>query len=108
MGALFSCLGSFVHPLLSTAFKATRPIAKQTFKKLGKESIKIGGDILTDVVSGQNLRESVTERGCEGLMKGKKIMKKGTRQVLKKTTKAIQWQVGGQKKATKKETLSKK
>ena len=95
LGALFSHLGTFIRPLLSMAVKVAKPITKRTLKNLGKESVKIGGDILTDLVTGQNLEESIKQRGRKGLKKAKKITQRGLKKVLKETAKSIKGQSGG-------------
>ena len=95
LGALFSRLGPFIKPLLSMAVKVGKPIAKHTLKDLGKESVKIGGDILTDLVMGQNLEESIKQRGRKGLKKATKITKRGLKKTLKETAKSIKGQTGG-------------
>lgn len=50
IGNLFAKLTTFVRPLLKTAFRAARPIAKKTIKQIGREGVNAAGNTLSDVL----------------------------------------------------------
>ena len=63
IGGLFSRLGSFVRPLLKTAIKSTRPIAKQVAKQLATEGISATTSTAADMLSGVAPKEAIRKQG---------------------------------------------
>ena len=73
-GLILRKVGSFLRPLFSSFLHAAKPIAKETLKKLGKEGIKEGAQLLTDIAEGQNVKEAVKNSAKRGLKKGKDVV----------------------------------
>ena len=51
VGALFARLGRFVTPLLKSAFRAARPVARDTLKKLGQQGLETASATVTDALT---------------------------------------------------------
>ena len=83
LGGLFSKLGVFIKPLLRTAVRAAKPIAKQTLKELGKQGLNVATSTLTDVISGQvPLKEAVKKNARQGAREAKATIKRGAKRAL--------------------------
>ena len=71
IGSLFSRLGTFVKPLLRTAFAAAKPAARRTLKQLAKQGLETATSTALDVISGekpstalkQNVRKAAPKVG---------------------------------------------
>lgn len=56
-------LGSFFRGL----FRAILPVAKKVGKTVGKQALSTGADILGDMVRGENIRNSLNNRGKQAV-----------------------------------------
>ena len=79
IGNLFSKLTTFVRPLLKTAFRAAKPIAKKTIKQIGKEGVNAASNTFSDVLVN---KMGVKEAATKNMKKSVDVAKKGMKRAL--------------------------
>ena len=72
-----SGFGAIFGPLL----RSIMPIAKTVGKVVGKQALRTGAAVASDVLQGANLRDSIKTHGKAGL---KRLVRKGTRRLTQK------------------------
>ena len=83
LGGLFARIGTFLKPLLKTAVRAAKPIAKKTLKELGNQGLNVASSTLTDVMTGEApLKEAVRRNVRRGAREATTTLKRGARQAL--------------------------
>ena len=92
LGGLFARLARMVTPLVKTAVRAAKPIAKQTLKELGKQGLHAASSTLTDVIEGgvpfreavkKNAKKALPAATRTTLMGAKRAAMAGTSQLQK-------------------------
>ena len=81
-GALFSRLGHLVKPLIKTAIRSSRPIAKKMVKGLAKEGATMASSTLSDVISGTPVRSALKRNASASLNRVGKKMRVGAQNAL--------------------------
>ena len=90
LGGLFSRLARMVTPLVKTAVRAARPIAKQTLKELGKQGLQVASSTLTDMVEGGvPLKEAIERNASVGMRQAKSTVTRGAKRALKASSEGI-------------------
>ena len=79
LGGLFSRLGRFVTPILKNAFRAARPIARQTLKELGKQGVQVAGQTALDVLSGESPKRAAAKNLRRAAPSAKRTLKAGVK-----------------------------
>ena len=69
--------GAIFGPLL----RAIMPIAKTVGKVVGKQALRTGAAVASDILQGANVKESIKTHGKAGL---KRLVKKGVRRIAQK------------------------
>ena len=112
IGSLLSKIGYFVKPLLRSAVKVTKPIAKQVAKDLANQGLQAATSTIGEIISGTDPKEAIRSNAKAGFKRAQSTVKAGTKRALNETArgtvKAIkrrrQTQTGGRKKQKKKVT----
>ena len=95
LGGIFSSLGRWVRPLLKTAVKAAKPLAKRTLKTLGKEGVKFAGNVIADSLQPNTSLKTALKRNVARTIPKAKA---GVKRAFSETTrKSIKGQRGGSK-----------
>ena len=90
LGGLFARLSTYVRPLLKTALKAAKPLAKKTLKQLGKHGAEVASATLNDVVSNNmSLKEAAKKNVRQGMSKAKKTATRGVKKAVKASAKNV-------------------
>ena len=80
--------GAGLGSLFRGIFRTILPMAKQVGKTVGRQALRTGGEIASDVLAGRSIKESAEERGKIG---ASKLLKKASRKLQqprkRKTTK---------------------
>ena len=98
VGGLFARLARMVTPLVKTAVRAAKPIAKQTLKELGKQGLQVASSTLTDMVEGGiPMEEAMKKNARAGLAGAKETLKQGTKRALKVTQEQVREGIKRQK-----------
>ena len=108
VGSIFARWGSrFLKPLLKSAFKASKPMAKTLVKTLAAEGIQSAGNTVSDMIEGQSFKNALKSNAVKSYQKFKKRAKSG---VKRKIDEAINsgTQVGSGSKRRKKNSSAKK
>ena len=80
IGSLFSKLTTLVKPLLKTAIRTAKPIAKRTLKKLGKEGLNVAASTMSDVLeNNMSLKDAAQKNVKRGMTRAKKSAKRGVK-----------------------------
>ena len=82
IGSLFARLGSFVKPLLRTALRSSKPIAKKLATQLAKEGLSTATSTVADVASGMPVKEAFKKNANEGITRVKGKIKAGVKRKL--------------------------
>ena len=82
--------GSGLGSVFSKIYKGIAPVLKQVAKSGGKELLKVGNNIVNDVVNGKSFTKSTKHNLSEG---GKRLLKS-------LSTKVVKRKVGGTKRRT--------
>ena len=61
LGGLFKSLTRMFIPVAKTLFTAGKPLMRSAAKTLGKQALTVGVDTLNDVVSGENVKKSLSK-----------------------------------------------
>ena len=69
IGGIFSKLLRFVTPIMKTAIKVGKPIAKRTLKELGKQGMTVAADTLGDVMAGRETVKGAVKKNAKRAMK---------------------------------------
>ena len=78
-----------VKPLLKTAVRAAKPIAKQTLKELGKESLSAASTTLSDVMKGVPIKQAVRKNVKSSAQKAGVVAKRGAKRALSASAKGV-------------------
>ena len=116
IGSLFAKLTTLVKPLLKTAIKTARPIAKRTLKKLGKEGLNVAASTMSDVFeNNMSLKDAAQKNVKRGMTRAKKTAKRGAKRAfsavgseLTKDIKRRKQSGGGKRKKKPRQTVLKK
>ena len=102
LGQILAKIGYFVKPLLRSAVKATKPIAKQVVKDLARQGIDATAATVGDLIAGENPRQAIKKNAKIGLQKAKSTLATGSKRALSesvrsgiKTIKRQKMQSGG-------------
>ena len=98
LGGLFARLATMMRPLLQTAVRAAKPIAKQTLKELGRQGMEVVGSTLTDVIeSGVPVKEAIKKNARGGVRQAAETVKRGAKRAATEIREEIkrQKQAGG-------------
>ena len=91
LGGLFARIGTFLKPLLRTAVRAAKPIAKKTLKELGNQGLNVASSTLTDVLTGDApLKEAVRRNVRQGVRGASSTLKQGAKQAWDATMDEVQ------------------
>ena len=91
LGGLFARIGTFLKPLLRTAVRAAKPIAKKTLKELGNQGLNVASSTLTDVLTGDApLKEAVRRNVRQGVRGASSTLKRGAKQAWDATMDEVQ------------------
>lgn len=77
IGSLFSRLGTFVKPLLRTAFAAAKPAARRTLKQLAKQGLETATSTALDVISGEKPSTALKQNVRRAIPQAKSTVKAG-------------------------------
>lgn len=73
--------GAGLGSLFRSLFRAILPLAKTAGRAIGKQALKAGAEVATDLVAGKNLKQSLEQHGKEAtadlLAKASKKLKGG-------------------------------
>ena len=69
IGGIFSKLLRFVTPIMKTAIKVSKPIAKRTLKELGQQGMTAAASTLGDVISGRETVKGAVRKNAKMAMK---------------------------------------
>ena len=83
IGSLFAKLTTLVKPLLKTAIRTARPIAKTTLKKLGSEGLNVATSTMADVLTNNmGVKEAAQKNLKKGWTRAKKTVKRNAKRAL--------------------------
>ena len=83
IGSIFSKLLSYTRPLVKSALRASRPLAKKALKSLAKTGLSTIGDTVADVVGGDvSVKEAVKKNMKRGVSKIGQSAQKGAKRML--------------------------
>lgn len=113
LGGLFAKLSTFVKPLLKTAMKAAKPLAKKTLKEMGRHGLSAASGTMNDMLTNNmSFKEAAKKNATQGLQNVKKTATHGAKQMAKATARGVmkdikrkkQTESGSTKKKKKKNT----
>ena len=84
-----SFLGTLLRPILSVAWKAIVPVLTHTAKAVGREALSTGGNILTDIIAGEDPKTAAQNRWEVGARRMCRHTARGVRRVAKGAVKQI-------------------
>ena len=77
IGSLFSRLGTFLKPLVRTAFASAKPVAKRTLKQLAKQGLETATSTALDVIAGEKPSTALKQNVHRAKSRVKKTLKTG-------------------------------
>ena len=110
-GGLFSRLTSYVKPLLKSAVRAARPVARETLRELGEQGLNVATSTLSDIAEGNNVKEALKRNVRRGATRAKSTLKTGVKRAAKQSISQVQKDIKRRKqtgKGKKKKTPPKK
>ena len=90
LGGLFSRLARMVTPLVKTAVRAAKPIAKQTLKELGKQGLQVASSTLSDVLEdGVPFEEAIKRNARMGIGRARNTVTRGAKRAFEASAAGI-------------------
>ena len=86
IGGIFSRL---IKPLIKSAIRIGKPIAKQSLKKIGKIGLETASNVVSDMVTGVQPKQALKQNLSRGVNSAKKEVKKGGKKTLSRLKKHI-------------------
>ena len=77
IGSLFSCLGTFIKPLVRTALASAKPAARRTLKQLAKQGLETATSTALDVIAGEKPSSALKQNVRRAAPKVKRVVKAG-------------------------------
>ena len=91
IGSIFSKLGSLLRPVVTSAIRSARPLAKSAVKEIGRTGLETLGNSLVDISTGVPMNEALGSNLQQGVneVKGKvrKVLKRSVKKTVKKRQK---------------------
>ena len=89
VGGIFAKLARLVTPMVRSAAKAAKPIAKRTLKELGRQGLDTAASTLGDVIAGKGVKRSIQENVQRGAKRARTTVTRGAKQAAKKSIKSV-------------------
>ena len=89
LGGLFAKLSTFVKPLLKTAMRAAKPLAKKTLKEIGRHGMTASSTVNDMLTNNMSLKEAAKKNVSQGLKNVKKTAARGAKRAVKASAREV-------------------
>lgn len=86
IGGIFSRL---IKPLIKSAIRIGKPIAKESLKKIGKIGLETASNVVSDMATGVRPKQALKQNLSRGVISAKREVKKGGKKTLSSLKKHI-------------------